>query len=322
MTTGNFLIFGILEALGSICTAYILVKNLDKFFSTRGLSLIGLGLVSALAADTPEITSAITAIITKQPDIGTGVIVGSNIFNLATLIGVTTLINGKISFQQKSAYKLLIFASLNSLFGIFIEIRFLTGYIWFLLSVLTFAFYILSIRKDGSENISESKESLNLQAPTRFSSIFAKIHKQTYLYMVLLVGIIIALSVAAERSFSNLGHNLGLSQAIVGDIILAAITSLPNAVAALYLAKNVNGDALLSEAFNSNTINLAAGILLPAAIFSSQATVPKDNILLLINLIITTGVLIILYLTRQIYRSLAIALILGYIGFIFYVINK
>src|SRR5271165_1906125 len=41
------------------------------------------GLVAALAADTPEVTSAVTALAHGQHDVGTGVILGSNVFNLA-----------------------------------------------------------------------------------------------------------------------------------------------------------------------------------------------------------------------------------------------
>src|SRR5262249_16864979 len=48
--------------------------------------------------------------------------------------------------------------------------------------------------------------------------------------------------------------------------VLAAVTSLPNAVAAVYLAARGRGAATLSTALNSNTLNVAVGLLLPATV--------------------------------------------------------
>ena len=44
------------------------------------------------------------------------------------------------------------------------------------------------------------------------------------------------------------------------------MTSLPNAVAAVYLAARGRGAAMLSTTLNSNTLNVTAGLLLPATI--------------------------------------------------------
>jgi Ca2+/Na+ antiporter len=48
----------------------------------------------------------------------------------------------------------------------------------------------------------------------------------------------------------------------------AAVTSLPNAVATVFLARRGRASATLSEAFNSNTLNVLAGLLIPAVIIT------------------------------------------------------
>ena len=53
---------------------------------------------------------------------------------------------------------------------------------------------------------------------------------------------------------------------MVGALVLAAVTSLPNAVAAVFLARRGRGAAALSTALNSNTVNVVAGLLVPAAV--------------------------------------------------------
>jgi len=48
--------------------------------------------------------------------------------------------------------------------------------------------------------------------------------------------------------------------------VLAVVTSLPNAVSAVYLARRGRGAAVLSTALNSNAINVVAGLLIPACL--------------------------------------------------------
>ena len=72
----------------SLGASAVLVVRLERVGARPGLSEALLGLVAALAADAPEVTSAVTALAHGQHDIGTGVILGSNVFNLAALIGL------------------------------------------------------------------------------------------------------------------------------------------------------------------------------------------------------------------------------------------
>ena len=74
-----------------------------------------------------------------------------------------------------------------------------------------------------------------------------------------------------ERSASELGARFAVPQVITGAIVLAAVTSLPNAVAAVFLARRGQGAATLSEALNSNTLNVLAGLLIPAVIIGGAS---------------------------------------------------
>ena len=76
-----------LAACVSLATSWLLVSRLERVGERLGLSEALLGMVAALAADAPEITSAITALVNHQQRIGAGVVIGSNVFNLAGLLG-------------------------------------------------------------------------------------------------------------------------------------------------------------------------------------------------------------------------------------------
>jgi Ca2+/Na+ antiporter len=57
----------------------------------------------------------------------------------------------------------------------------------------------------------------------------------------------------------------------VGVIVLAILTSLPNAWTGVRFGLQQRGSALISETLNSNSINIVAGLVLPAALGSLGA---------------------------------------------------
>jgi cation:H+ antiporter len=58
---------------------------------------------------------------------------------------------------------------------------------------------------------------------------------------------------------------------LVGVVVLAILTSLPNAWTGVRFGLQQRGSALMSETLNSNSINLAAGLAVPAALGSFAA---------------------------------------------------
>jgi Ca2+/Na+ antiporter len=60
------------------------------------------------------------------------------------------------------------------------------------------------------------------------------------------------------------GPWLHISRSVLGIVVLAALTSLPNLWVALHFARTDRGTALFSAAMNSNTINLVGGLIIPA----------------------------------------------------------
>ena len=83
---------------------------------------------------------------------------------------------------------------------------------------------------------------------------------------VLATGVVVGASVAMELTASKLGARHHVAEIVIGPLVLAGVTSLPNAVAAVYLAARGRGTATLSTAMNSNALNVAAGLLLPGMI--------------------------------------------------------
>ena len=85
----------------SLGSSWILVSRLERLGERAGMSEALLGMVAALAADAPEITAAVTALAHGQAAVGAGVVVGSNVFNLAALLGLGAVVAGRIALHRK-----------------------------------------------------------------------------------------------------------------------------------------------------------------------------------------------------------------------------
>jgi cation:H+ antiporter len=79
-------------------------------------------------------------------------------------------------------------------------------------------------------------------------------------------GVIVLGSVGMVDSAVTLAERYGMPKPLVGLLVLATATSLPNAFTAIRLGLAGRGAALVSETLNSNTINLAAGLVLASVV--------------------------------------------------------
>src|SRR5664279_2346491 len=93
-------IFIICFALMTIFS-FILGGSLVKLKTRLSISGALLGMIAALGADTPEISSAITALFIGQHDVGVGIIIGSSIFNIAALLGLSALVVGSMPLSRQ-----------------------------------------------------------------------------------------------------------------------------------------------------------------------------------------------------------------------------
>jgi cation:H+ antiporter len=69
------------------------------------------------------------------------------------------------------------------------------------------------------------------------------------------------------RSAVFISNIWGLNKTILGVLVLAIFTGIPDVITAIKLALNGKGLAVMSEAINSNTLNILFGICIPATVF-------------------------------------------------------
>src|SRR5207302_8635753 len=76
--------------------ASVFAHRLDLIGERLGMPETLLGLLTALAADAPELSSAIVALVSHQSSVAVGVVVGSNVFNLAAMLGLSAVVAARV----------------------------------------------------------------------------------------------------------------------------------------------------------------------------------------------------------------------------------
>src|SRR3954452_8625652 len=85
-----------------LAASSVFAGRLDHIGLRLGLSEALLGLLTALAADAPEISSAIAALVQHEHAIAVGVVVGSNAFNLAAMLGISAVVAGRVRARHET----------------------------------------------------------------------------------------------------------------------------------------------------------------------------------------------------------------------------
>src|ERR1700752_725823 len=85
----------------SLGASEVMARGLTRLGTKLGFSDGLLGLLGALGADSPELSSAVIAIGSGAGAVGTGVVVGSNLLNLAALLGLSALVVGGIQVRRQ-----------------------------------------------------------------------------------------------------------------------------------------------------------------------------------------------------------------------------
>jgi cation:H+ antiporter len=310
----------------SLAASWLLVSRLERLGERAGFSEAWLGLVAALAADAPEITSAVTALSRGQASVAAGVVIGSNVFNLAALLGLAAVVAGWIGFHRRvmilagvpavwiAAVCLLTVASVvGPVAGLTLTAVVLVPYV-----------AVLGMRRARMEC---------LRLPARWVRwLVAAVHEEeteladairpprgTWRDAIAAAGALIAVvgaSTVMEVAATAVGRGYAVADIVTGGLVLAVVTSLPNAVSAVYLARRGRGAAVLSIALNSNAINVVAGLLIPACLAGLGPRSGPGTLVAAWYAGLTVLALALAFRGRGLGRLSGAAIIAGYLAFV------
>ena len=117
------------------------------------------------------------------------------------------------------------------------------------------------------------------------------------------------------RSAVFLSDAWGLNKTILGVLVLAVFTGIPDVITAIRMALDGRGIAVMSEALNSNNLNILFGICVPATVFGLGTLAGQTIFSLWWLLGITAINLFILYIMKGFTRMSGVFSVGLYVAF-------
>jgi cation:H+ antiporter len=244
-----------------VAGAELLIRGGSALALRLGLPPLVVGLtVVAFGTSSPELVVSLQAAVTGRGDISLGNVVGSNICNIALILGLAALIL-KIQSQlirldvpimigcSLLLGTMLTDARLSRAEGAVLLVG-IAGYIW------------LSLRKARRESRQVQEALLAVE------SIPDASRRSLFRDLILVVGGVFVLVLGADlfiRGAVAAARGLGVSEAVIGLTLVALGTSLPELATSTVAAVKKQGDIAIGNIIGSNIFNIL-GILGVAAL--------------------------------------------------------
>jgi len=260
-----FLVIGLIFLVWSadklVFGAAALAKNI-------GISPLVIGMtILAMGSSAPEMMVSATASLAGKTDTAVGNVLGSNIANIALILGITALIKPLSISSGVIRRELPLMIVVTLLAGVILWDSHLGFYEGVLLFVLFAAFIIAMLRisqkeKNNGDSFIEDQES---EIPEGVSNIKAA--------MWVVIGLII-LPIAADTLVDSavvIAKYFGMSDLVIGLTVIAIGTSLPELAASLAGVLKGEDDMAVGNIIGSNVFNILAvmgipGILNPSVL--------------------------------------------------------
>lgn len=271
--------------------------------------IIGLTIV-AFGTSIPELTVSVTSALSHSNAIAVSNVVGSNIFNMLAVIGITAILY-KIDIGEnvlKQDLPLLLISSI--LLALFIYtgniISRIEGII-FLIIVIAYVLFLINRSKKESSDMPLEKSQM---------SIFKII-----IYMIIgLAGVIIGGDFVVDAS-KNIAIGFGMSETLVGLTIVSIGTSLPELITSVTAAYNKNTEIALGNAVGSSIFN----ILFILGVTNTITPIKTTNVMAIDTIVmvfITILTMILAYDKKDFNRKDGIILVATFIIYMIYIIIR
>jgi len=275
-------------------------QKIALHFNISGF-VIGATLV-AFGTSLPEMASSMMAAYSGKNEMAVANVVGSNIINIALVLGIVFVMGKKIVTDRD------IFAK-DGAWGIFPVMVFIIMVIdgsisrfeGFLLLVMMVAYLIFLINNDGelTDEIDIDEDEVKKSFDYKSSAI------------LLLVGFVLVIVGAnfAVDSASNIAKSLGVSDWVIGLLLVAFGTSLPELMVSISAAKKGQGDMVLGGIIGSNVSNFTA-VLGSSALINPLSIDLAKNSFDISSLLIVTIMLVFITANKLYTRSAGIVLLI------------
>jgi cation:H+ antiporter len=257
--------------------AEALVRGASSMAARLGIPPLIVGLtIVAFGTSAPELAVSVGAAWSDQADIALGNVVGSNIFNVLFILGISALVVPLAISSQliRVDVPLMIGASvLVLLFALDGHIGRLDGAVLFAGLLAYIGFQIRQGLRERSAGLNEPAEGAVAGAPVRW-----------WTDPLLVLGGLVLLVIGSRMlvaSAVDIAQVLGVSELVIGLTIVAAGTSLPEVATSVIASLRGERDIAVGNVVGSNVFNLLgvlglASLISPSGIAVAQQALQFD----------------------------------------------
>ncbi len=236
--------------------AELLVRGASRFALRLGVAPLIVGLtVVAYGTSAPEMMVSVTGALNGQADIALGNVVGSNIFNVLFILGLSAILAPLVVTKQIvwQEVPVMIAASVLALvMGLDSRITAAEGCFFTTLLIAYTVFQIRAARRSSNGDRTEAAKKYSV--PACLASMVAGL-------VVLVIGSRWLLSSAIE-----LARMMGISELVIGLTIIAAGTSLPEVATSVLATLRGERDIAVGNVVGSNIFNILGVLGISSAV--------------------------------------------------------
>jgi cation:H+ antiporter len=250
------LVLFVAGALLLIAGAELLVRGASRLAAAIGVSPLVIGLtVVAFGTSSPELAVSMQASVSGEPDIAIGNVVGSNVFNVLFILGLSALIAPLIVAQQLVRLDVPLMIGVSVLLLVLALDGRISRFDGLLLTGGIVAYCLFAIRQSRKESPAvrfEYADEFGQGAPRA---------SQRLLNILLVVAGLGMLLLGSRWLLSGavaIAEALGVSTLVIGLTIIAAGTSLPEVATSVIASIRGERDIAVGNVVGSNLFNVLA----------------------------------------------------------------
>lgn len=294
--------------------ADIFVNGASRIAVRFNVSPVAIGLtIVAFGTSAPEMSVNIISVIQGNPDIALGNVVGSNIFNIALILGLCGIVMPLTFSRQLIRFDIplmVVAAVMLWFFGRDFNIGLIESIIF---SVLIIGYTYLQF-KGSKANEGEVEADMKAEG-----SAFMDIGR-----LVLGLGMLVGGAKLFVSGAIDGARLLGMSEAVIGLTIVAAGTSLPELATSVVATIRGHRDIAIGNVVGSNIFNIFSvlgfsGLLSPKGL-SVNEHIQNIDIPLMIGVSLLT--FIFAFSTKKLNRPMGVVFLFIYAGYTYYLIQK
>jgi len=270
----TFLLFG-LGLVALIAGAELLVRGASKLALSFGISPLVVGLtIVAFGTSSPELAVSVQSAWNGKTDMAVANVVGSNIFNVLFILGLSAMITPLLVDKQLIRQEVPIMVGISLLFVALTldgSVSFGDGALFVGLMIAYTTFLIVQSRRQTKALNDEYAESVVGPGAGWDSTLPVQIA-----LIVVGLGLLVLGSNLLVEAAIVFARYLGLSEAVIGLTIVAAGTSLPEVAASVTAALRGQRDIAVGNVVGSNTFNILGALGVSAMVAPSALSLPPS----------------------------------------------